>query len=151
MRQPRCASNSRARRLDILRALNRDSGRGQWPVPVVRFVRDADFGERRPLRGRRITSRAKLAGFPRLVTARSVPGRTDSVEYLLVDDDGRILAVLSSVKEVPLELARIGRDRKAVGPVRVVRHDEHGDNVVGASSLVTATSLSSLLRRSRSR
>ena len=73
------------------------------------------------------------------------------MEYLLVDDDGRILAVLSSVKEVPLELARIGRDRKAVGPVRVVRHDEHGDNVVGASSLVTATSLSSLLRRSRSR
>ena len=73
------------------------------------------------------------------------------MEYLLVDDDGRVLAVLSSVKEVPLELARIGRDRKAVGPVRVVRHDEHGDNVVGASSLVTATSLSSLLRRSRSR
>jgi hypothetical protein len=73
------------------------------------------------------------------------------VEYLLVDDDGRILAVLSTIKEVPLELARIGRDREAVGPVRVVRHDEHGDNVVGASSLVTTTSLSSLLRHSRSR
>jgi hypothetical protein len=73
------------------------------------------------------------------------------VEYLLVDNDGRILAALSSVKEVPLELARIGRDREAVGPVRVVRHDEHGDNVVGASSLITATSLSSLLGRSRSR
>ena len=73
------------------------------------------------------------------------------MEYLLVDSDERILAVLSSAAEVPLELARIGRAREAVGPVRVVRHDEHGDNVVGASSLVTATSLSSLLGRPRSR
>jgi hypothetical protein len=73
------------------------------------------------------------------------------VEYLLVDNDGRTLAVLSSIAQVPLELARIGRDREAVGPVRVVRHDEHGDNVVGTSSLVTVSSLSSLLERSRSR
>jgi hypothetical protein len=73
------------------------------------------------------------------------------VEYLLVDNDGRTLAVLSSIKEVPLELARIGRDRDAVGPVRVVRHDEHGDHVLGARSMVTASSLSSLLPRSRSR
>jgi hypothetical protein len=78
-------------------------------------------------------------------------GQEVGVEYLLVDNDGRTLAVLSSIKEVPLELARIGRDREAVGPVRVVRHDEHGDNVVGASSFVTASSLSSLLERSRAR
>jgi hypothetical protein len=73
------------------------------------------------------------------------------MEYLLVDNDGRTLAVLSSIKQVPLELARIGRDGEAVGPVRVVRRDEHGDNFVGASSVVTASSLSSLLQRSRSR
>jgi hypothetical protein len=73
------------------------------------------------------------------------------MEYLLVDSDGRTLAVLSSIKDVPLELARIGREGKAVGPVKVVRHDEHGDKVVGAQSAVTASPLSSLLQRSRSR
>ena len=73
------------------------------------------------------------------------------MEYLLVDNEGRILSVLSSVAQVPLELARIGRDREAVEPVRVVRHQEHGDNIVGASSFVSVTSLSSVLRRSPSR
>ena len=73
------------------------------------------------------------------------------MEYLLVDSDGRTLAVLSSIKDVPLELARIGREGEAVGSVRVVRHDEHGDRVIGAKSVATASSLSSLLQRSRSR
>ena len=73
------------------------------------------------------------------------------MEYLLVDNDGRILAVVSSVAQLRRVLARIGREREVAGPVRVARHDEHGDNVAGASSFVTATSLSSLLQRSRSR
>ena len=84
------------------------------------------------------------------MSSPDIPGRKEGVEYRLVDNDGRTLAVLSSIKEVPLELARIGQDRQAVRPVRVVRHDEHGDNVIGASSLVTASSLSSLFERSRS-
>jgi hypothetical protein len=73
------------------------------------------------------------------------------VEYLLVDNDGRILAALPSVEQVALELARIGQDPQAVGRVRVVRHDEHGDDVAGASSFVEVSPLPSLLRRSRSR
>jgi hypothetical protein len=91
-------------------------------------------------------SAARLGGL-----RRPVPGSGVGVECQLVDNDGRILAVLSSIKQVPPELARIGRDRAAVGPVRVVRHDEHGDKVVGARSVVTASSLSSLWHRSRSR
>jgi hypothetical protein len=74
-----------------------------------------------------------------------------SVEYLLVDDDGRILAALPSVAEVALELARIEKDPEADGAPRVVRHEEHGDDVAGASSFVTVTPLPSLLRRPRSR
>jgi hypothetical protein len=73
------------------------------------------------------------------------------VEFLLVDSDGKILAALPGVGELARELARIERDPEVEGPVRVVRHDEHGDDVAGASVFVTATPLPALLRHSRSR
>jgi hypothetical protein len=73
------------------------------------------------------------------------------VEFLLVDSDGKILAALPSVGEVARELARMGQDPEIRGPVRVVRHEEYGDDVAGASAFVTATPLPMLLRRSRSR
>ena len=59
------------------------------------------------------------------------------MDYLLVDNDGRILAALPSVGQVALELARI--DPQVEGPVKVVRHDEHGDDLAGASSFVELT------------
>ena len=59
------------------------------------------------------------------------------MDYLLVDNDGRILAALPSVGQVALELARI--DPQVEGPVTVVRHDEHGDDLAGASSFVELT------------
>jgi hypothetical protein len=72
-----------------------------------------------------------------------------SVEYLIVDNDGRILAALPSIEQVALKLARI--DPRAEGRVRIVRHDEHGDDVAGASSFVEVTPLPSLLRRAKLR
>jgi hypothetical protein len=72
-----------------------------------------------------------------------------SVEYLLVDNDGRILAALPSVGQLALELARI--DPQVEGRVRIVRHEEHGDDVAGASSFVEVTPLPWLLRRVQSR
>jgi hypothetical protein len=71
------------------------------------------------------------------------------VEYLLVDNEGRILAALPSVEQVALKLAQI--DARAEGRVRIVRHDEHGDDVAGASSFVEVTPLPSLLRRAKPR
>lgn len=80
----------------------------------------------------------------------TVPGSQEvSVEYLLVDNDGRILAALPTVAQVALELARL--DRRSGGRVRIVRHDEHGDDVAGASSFVEVTPLPSLLRDAQSR
>jgi hypothetical protein len=73
------------------------------------------------------------------------------VEFLLVDNDGKILAALPSVGEMALELARLELDPEVQGPVRVVRHDEYGGDLAGASTFVTATPLPSLLRQSRSR
>jgi hypothetical protein len=66
------------------------------------------------------------------------------IEYLVVDTEGSVLAVLQSLEEVARELKRIGRDPHASGRVQVVRHDEHGGAVVGASSFVAASSLPSL-------
>jgi hypothetical protein len=66
------------------------------------------------------------------------------MEYLVVNTEGRVLAVLDSFEEVARELGRIGRDPQASGRVRVVRHDEHGGPVMGASSFVTASPLPSL-------
>ena len=82
--------------------------------------------------------------------ASSAPGsREVSVEYLLVDNDGRILAALPSVGQVALELARM--DPQAGARVRIVRHEEHGDDVAGASSFVEVTPLPALLRDARAR
>jgi hypothetical protein len=66
---------------------------------------------------------------------------------MLVDNDGRILAAPPSVEQLALELARI--DPQTDGRVRIVRHDEHGHEVAGASSFVEVTPLPSLLRRAR--
>jgi hypothetical protein len=66
------------------------------------------------------------------------------MEYLVVNTEGRVLAVLESLEEVARELGRIGRDPQASGRIRVVRHDEHGGAVMGASSFVTASPLPSL-------
>jgi hypothetical protein len=89
-------------------------------------------------------------GPARLVTPRSAPGRQKvGVEFLLVDSDGKILAALPSVGELPRELLRLELDPEIEGPVRVVRHDEYGGELAGASAFVTATPLPSLLRRSR--
>jgi hypothetical protein len=65
------------------------------------------------------------------------------VEFLLVNAEGSVLAVLESIEEVARELERIGRDPHASGRIRVVRHDEHGGAVIGVSSFVTASPLPS--------
>jgi hypothetical protein len=66
------------------------------------------------------------------------------VEYLVVDDEGTILAALQSPTGVARELLRIQRDPHASGRVRVVRHDEHDGEVIGVSSFVTASPLPSI-------
>jgi hypothetical protein len=50
---------------------------------------------------------------------------------------------LESLEEVVRELGRIGRDPHASGRVRVVRHDVHDGEVMGAESFVTASPLPS--------
>ena len=72
------------------------------------------------------------------------------MEFLLVNAQGRILAVLQSPAEVARQLARI--ERGAEGErVRVVRHDEHESDLFATESFVTATPLPSLLERPRQR
>jgi hypothetical protein len=66
------------------------------------------------------------------------------VEYLVVNTEGRVLAVLKSLEEVARELGRIGREPDGGGGVRVVRHDVHDGEVMGAESFVTASPLPSL-------
>ena len=73
------------------------------------------------------------------------------MEFLLVNPEGRILAVLQSPAEVARQLARIGRESKGTEGVRVVRHDEHQNELVGTESFVTATPLTSLLKHPRQR
>ena len=73
------------------------------------------------------------------------------VEYLLVDTEGRILAVLQSGAAVARQLARIEEDPEAIGPVRVVRHDEHHGDLVSTESFVTANLLPSSLGPPRPR
>jgi hypothetical protein len=69
------------------------------------------------------------------------------VEYLLVDTEGRVVAALQSLQEVARVLGE--RDPRATERVRVVRHDEHGGAVMGASSFVTVSPLPSLPDPSR--
>ena len=71
------------------------------------------------------------------------------MDYLLVDNDGRILATLPSLEQVALELVRT--DPQVEGRVRIVRHDEHGDDLAGASSFVEVTPLPTLLGQAQSR
>jgi hypothetical protein len=71
------------------------------------------------------------------------------MEYLVVNTEGRVLAVLKSLEEVARELGRIGREPDASGGVPVVRHDVHDGEVMGAESFVTASPLPSPSDRGR--
>jgi hypothetical protein len=73
------------------------------------------------------------------------------VEFLLVNTEGNILAVLQSPADVALQLARIERESGATEGVRVVRHDEHQSDLVATESFVTATPLPALSERRRRR
>jgi hypothetical protein len=73
------------------------------------------------------------------------------VEYLLVNTEGKILAVLESPAEVARQLARIESDSESNESVRVVRHDERGSELVATESFVTTMPLPSLLERPRRR
>jgi hypothetical protein len=66
------------------------------------------------------------------------------MEYLVVNTEGRVLAVLQSLEEVARELGRIQRDPHAIGRVRLVRHDVHDGEITGVESFVTASPLPSL-------
>jgi hypothetical protein len=86
------------------------------------------------------------------VTPSPVRGKRDVVvEYLLVNTEGKILAVLQSPAEVARQLARIESESEANESVRVLRHDEHQRDLVATESFVTAMPLSSLLERPRRR
>jgi hypothetical protein len=81
-----------------------------------------------------------------------VPGTRDVVvEFLLVNTEGKILAVLQSPAEVARQLARIERESDGTERVRVVRHDEHQSDLVATESFVMATPLPSLSERPRQR
>jgi hypothetical protein len=67
-----------------------------------------------------------------------------TMEYLVVNTEGRVLAVLDSLGQVAPELRRIGRDPQASGRVRVVRREVHDGEVMGVESFVTASPLPSL-------
>jgi hypothetical protein len=73
------------------------------------------------------------------------------VEYLLVNNEGKVLSVLQSEAEVVRQLARIERESEAPERVSVVRHDERQGDLVGTESFVTAAPLPSLLERPRQR
>jgi SHS2 domain-containing protein len=84
------------------------------------------------------------------VTFPPVPGKQGVVvEYLLVNTEGEILAVLESPAEVARQIARIERESEV--HVRVVRHDEHQSDLVATESFVTATPLPMLVERPRPR
>jgi hypothetical protein len=73
------------------------------------------------------------------------------VEFLLVNNEGKILAVLQSPAEVARQLARIERESEGTEGMRVVRRDEHQSDLVATESFVTATPLSSFSERPRQR
>jgi hypothetical protein len=64
------------------------------------------------------------------------------VEYLLVNGEGKILAVLQSGAEAARELARIERD-SPTERVIVVRHDENFGDLGSTESFVTVRPMSS--------
>ena len=67
------------------------------------------------------------------------------MEFLLVNSEGRILAVVQSPAEVARQLARIESESEATERVRVVRHDKNQSDLVASESFVMATPLPSLL------
>jgi hypothetical protein len=73
------------------------------------------------------------------------------VEFLLVNTEGKILAVIHSPAEVARQLARIETESGGTEGVRVVRHDEHQSDLVATESFVMATPLPSLSERPRQR
>jgi hypothetical protein len=86
------------------------------------------------------------------VTPSPVPGKRDVVvEYLLVNTEGKMLAVLQSPAQVLRQLARIESESEANESVRVGRHVEHRSDLVATESFVTAMPLPSLLERPRRR
>jgi hypothetical protein len=94
----------------------------------------------------------EVGGTLAAVTPSPVPGKRNVVvEYLLVNTEGKILAVLQSPAEVARQLARIEGESEANESVRVVRHDEHRGDLVASESFVTAMPLPSLLERPRRR
>jgi hypothetical protein len=72
------------------------------------------------------------------------------VEYLLVNGEGKILAVLQSGAEVARELARIERD-SPTEHVIVVRHDESFGDLASTESFVTVRPMSSPFERPQPR
>jgi len=66
------------------------------------------------------------------------------MDYLVVNTEGRVLAVLESLEEVARELRRLGRDPHVSGRVQVVRHDVHEGEVTRVESFVRAAPLPSL-------
>jgi hypothetical protein len=90
--------------------------------------------------------RARLSA-PLFASARGVVarvGQDQGMEYLVVNSEGSVLAVLESLEDVAREIRRIGRDPHASGRVRVIRHDVHEGEVMGVESFVTASPLPSL-------
>ena len=71
------------------------------------------------------------------------------MEFLLVNAEGKILAVLQSPADVARQLGRLEREAGSAEGVRVVRHDEHHSELVATESFVTATPLPALLERRR--
>lgn len=69
------------------------------------------------------------------------------MEFLLIDTEGKVLAVAQSLHEVARQLARIGRESQSKGRVRVVRHGEHHGDVMSVDSFVTAAPLPPLRER----
>jgi hypothetical protein len=73
------------------------------------------------------------------------------VEFLLVNTEGKILAVARSPAEVARQRARLEAESEATERVRVVRHDLHQGDFVAADSFVTAAPLPALMEPSRPR
>jgi hypothetical protein len=95
---------------------------------------------------RRCPPADEIGGTLAAVMPSPVPGKRDVVvEYLLVNTEGKILAVLQSPAEVARQLARIESESEANESVRVVRHDEHRSDLAATESFVTAMPLASLL------
>jgi hypothetical protein len=74
--------------------------------------------------------------------APSIPGKAEvGMEYLIVNSEGKVLAVLQRGAEVARELARIERD-SPTERVTVVRHEEDIGGVASTESFVTVRQLS---------